>query len=271
MGFAFKPWEDLTIKDDFMFKAVMKEKKICIPFTEECIQKKISDIRYLEDEKTMKAAYGSKGVRLDVYIEDIEKKIYNLEMQVGQLMIEDLSKRSRYYQSQIDVDTLAHGKDYIELKDNYIVFICPYDPVGLGWYKYEYENRSTRDPNLLLGDGTKKIIINTTSKEENIPPRLKSLMNYINGVISNDPLVQSIDAQIKKVKRNEDERVSYMTYMAHIRDAERAAYRKGVNNGVTEGKSDDARVMLKKGFDIDLISQITNLPLEHIRNLSPKD
>lgn len=268
MGFTYKAWEDLTIQDDFMFKAVMREKKICIPFTEECIQKKIADIHYLEDEKTMKASYEGKGIRLDVYIEDIEQKIYNLEMQVGQLMIDDLAKRSRYYQSQIDIDTLSRGADYVELNDNYIVFICPYDPVGLGWYKYEYENRSTRDPNIPMGDGTKKIIINTKSKEKDIPPRLKSLMDYINGVVSADPLVQSIETQIKNVKRNEKERVSYMTYLAHLRDERKAGISEGINRGVTMANNNNAKAMLSDGVPVSRIAKYTNLSLDAIHTLA---
>ena len=30
MPFVFKAWEDLTIQDDFMFKAVMYSKELCM-------------------------------------------------------------------------------------------------------------------------------------------------------------------------------------------------------------------------------------------------
>ena len=46
---------------------------------EKILQMKIRDIRYLEEEKTIKAAYESKGIRLDVYVEDDKNTVYNVD------------------------------------------------------------------------------------------------------------------------------------------------------------------------------------------------
>ena len=45
-------------------------------------------------------------------------------------------KRTRYYQSMIDMDSLMKGQDYSELKDSYILFICKRDP-----FKDDFTNR----------------------------------------------------------------------------------------------------------------------------------
>ena len=44
---TFKPIEELTVTDDFMFNAVMKNKEICIGLLERLLEIKISDIKYL--------------------------------------------------------------------------------------------------------------------------------------------------------------------------------------------------------------------------------
>ena len=47
-----------------------------------------------------------------------------------------LGKRSRYYQSQMDMEMLLAGEDYAELPNTYVIFICDFDPIGEGKYRY---------------------------------------------------------------------------------------------------------------------------------------
>jgi hypothetical protein len=84
MPFVYKDWEDLTIRDDFMFKAVMKNAELCKSVLEAILSQPIRDIRYLSEELSLKAGYMSKGVRLDVYVEDEAHTVYDVEMQVRQ-------------------------------------------------------------------------------------------------------------------------------------------------------------------------------------------
>lgn len=45
-----KPWEELTIIDDYMFKLVMRHKRFCKRLIEKILNIKIRDIKYLEEE-----------------------------------------------------------------------------------------------------------------------------------------------------------------------------------------------------------------------------
>ena len=47
-----KPWKDLTIQDDYMFKLVMRSKHICKTIIEKILKIKLTDIRYIDEEKT---------------------------------------------------------------------------------------------------------------------------------------------------------------------------------------------------------------------------
>ena len=138
--YAIKPWEELTIRDDYMFKLIMRRKRICKKLLERTLRMKIREIRYLETEKSMKSQYSSKGIRLDVYVRDEKETVYNIEMQVRRLEGDALFKRTRYYQAMMDADLLAAGSDYDDLNKTIIIFICPFDPFDEGRYIYTFEN-----------------------------------------------------------------------------------------------------------------------------------
>ena len=62
-----------------------------------------------------------KGVRLDVYAKDEKQTRYNVEMQVERKPA--LGKRSRYYQSQMDMEMLLTGEDYTETSEYLCYFL----------------------------------------------------------------------------------------------------------------------------------------------------
>ena len=43
----------------------------------------------------------------------------------------NIEKRTRYYQSLIDIDQLEKNMDYRKIKESYIIFICTFDPLGI--------------------------------------------------------------------------------------------------------------------------------------------
>ncbi len=85
----------------------------------------IDHIEYPELQKAIKPDVDAKSIRLDVYIRDDKGTIYDIEMQVTDT--KELPKRSRYYQSVIDLQLIDKGQHYKLLKPSYIIFICPFD------------------------------------------------------------------------------------------------------------------------------------------------
>ena len=53
----------------------------------------------------------------------------------------ELPKRSRFYQSTMDTDHLSKGKSYRKLPEGKVLFLCTFDPFGLGYAKYSFQNR----------------------------------------------------------------------------------------------------------------------------------
>ena len=75
-----KPFEDLTIADDFMFCKVMEHEPICKEFLEMLFNAKIEKITYLSSQNTVTANSGAKTVRLDVLVKDGSGTSYDIEM-----------------------------------------------------------------------------------------------------------------------------------------------------------------------------------------------
>ncbi len=49
MPYTIKPWEELTIQDDYMFKLIMRRERICKRMLEKILKIKIHHIKYLEE------------------------------------------------------------------------------------------------------------------------------------------------------------------------------------------------------------------------------
>ena len=157
-SFHFKKWEDLTFTDDFMFHAVMKNKAICKDVIELILNIKIDHVEFLNSEHTLFLSPQSKEIRLDVFLKDSDK-IINVEMQTTNKP--NLAKRARYYQAVADIDSTPPKTDYSQIYDNYVVFICTFDPFNYNYPVYTFENTCFESPtHFKLNDGTKKVFLN---------------------------------------------------------------------------------------------------------------
>ena len=72
----------------------------------------------------------------------------------------ELPKKSRYYQSMLDLQLIDKGQFYDELKRSYVIFICPFDSYGKGRHIYAYENICKEDKSISMGDEAVKIFLN---------------------------------------------------------------------------------------------------------------
>ena len=102
-----KRLKELTIKDNFMFGAVMMDEDNCKGLLERVLEIPIDRVD-VSKEKSIVYHPEYKGVRLDVYAKDEKQTRYNVEMQVERKPA--LGKRSRYYQSQMDMEMLLTGE-----------------------------------------------------------------------------------------------------------------------------------------------------------------
>lgn len=242
---AEKTFDELTINDDFMFGIVMREPKYCKPFLETILNIKIAHIKYPEDQKTINLSLDGKGVRLDVYVEDAEQTVYNIEMQ--NTSPNNISKRTRYYQGMIDLDLLRKGAKYSELKKSLVIFVCTFDPFAIGRHVYTFENRCVEDPGLALGDETQKIFLNTKGIFDDARPELKRLLNFIDGRQAEDDFTQELAEAVESVKANEKWRIAYMTLQEHYDEKYNEGHAEGLKQGLERGLEQGLEQGLERG------------------------
>ena len=278
----FKRWEDLTFTDDFMFSQVMKNKEICKEVIETILGIKVGKIEFLTSQHEIEIAPDSKTIAMDVYLRD-EKKIINVEMQTGHRL--ELPKRSRYYQAAADIDNTPPSGLYSEMRDNYVIFICTFDPFlqGKAFYKFENICLDCEQP-LRLNDGTYKIFLNTSAKDLTLLDReLKLFYDYIcNGEIDSR-LTERINNSITKIKEDRETRRKYMTYTTRMAEAkseareegikygiaigEKAGEERGISMGVQQAKLETAKKFLTMGLSIEQVADGTGLSVEEIEKL----
>ena len=226
---AFKPIEELTLMDDYMFAAVMRDTKHLKPLLEYILEIKIAKIELVEPQKTAKEGYSSKGIRLDLYVEDEKGTIYNVEVQTTDKR--NLPRRMRYYQSVIDIHVLHPGDDYRNLRKSFVIFICNYDPFGRNRYIYTFETVCREVPGLNFGDDAYKIVVNTAGSEGEISEELKEVILYLGSGKVTGSYSRELDEAVNAVKTNEDRRLEYMTMMIHDMEVREAAFAEGEAKG----------------------------------------
>lgn len=78
-----KSYDELTIQDNFLSQKIMRNKRICKQTLERLLDIEIKDISCPEEEKTIDVRLDSKSIRMDVYVNDNENTVYNIEMQTS--------------------------------------------------------------------------------------------------------------------------------------------------------------------------------------------
>ncbi|MFG6357501.1 MAG: Rpn family recombination-promoting nuclease/putative transposase [Acetatifactor sp.] len=253
-------WEDLGISNDFLFGKVMQDAELC----KELLQRILPDmdidhVEYPELQKTIKEDFDAKGVRLDAYVNDGEGTVYDIEMQAATSNL--LPRRTRYYQSMIDLQLVDKGRDYDTLNNSYIIFICLSDLFGKDLYVYTFENTCKEDSTVILNDGAKKIFLNADGKRGAISKELKAFLDYVAGKSSEDIFVRKLDSAVKEAKKNREWRHEYMTLLMRDRENQKIGEEIGKEIGKEIGRIFGA---ISMGKDLGLSDEelITRLRLK---------
>ena len=264
-------WEDLTISDNFIFQHVMEDAPICKEFLEKLLSIEIKNISYVELEKFFNLEMEGKAIRLDVYAEDEENSVYDIEMQTTKSPNDSLPKRTLYYQALIVANQIKKGKDYQNLKKTFIIFVCTFDPFGEGRRIYTFKNLCLESPNLELANGATTIFLNAKGINGDIHSDIKHLLEFINGKKANGDFTRRIETKVEDVKRNDKMRVRYMSWYAEEMRIKRIAHAEGLAEGETKKALEMIRNLLSESASIDLISKVSGWTKEKIIELAKKE
>lgn len=224
---------------------------------------KIRMVEFLDDQESMRPDYDAKSIRLDIYLEDDADVVYGVEVQTENTG--ELPKRSRYYQSVIDINLIEKGASYKVLKRSYVIFICAFDLFGRGRHIYHFENLCREDTAIRLDDGTEKIFLNIRGTLDDVDIDIRRLLRYFESHVPQDAYTEELEEAVMEAKAHDAWRVEYMRQYARecdLRDEGRA-------EGKAEGK---AMVLISqvcrkiaKGKNPEAIAEDLEENLEDIR------
>ena len=270
-----KSFDELTFQDNFIFQKVMLKKYICKAVLERLLDISIRDIVYIHEEKSLDVRWDTKSVRLDVFVNDDKGTVFNIEMQTSKDM-EELVKRTRFYQSILDMYHIQKGQKYTILNDSYIIFICTF-PVFVGnRHKYTFKNVCIEDHDIALNDGATKLFLSTKGTQNDVSKPLQAFLDYIDGQEATDDLLRDIDDAVHEVKHCEAWKEEYsMLSMDHYKywkegmaEGIAEGLAQGKAEGKAEGKSEVVIQMLRKQLSLEMIAEVTNFTVEEVRKIA---
>lgn len=255
------PLQQLNLMDDFLFDVTTVDLEACKIIIELSLGIRIREIRWKEGQKVLHNLPGSRGIRMDFYVEDVEGRVFDVEMQKRNRG--HIPKRTRFYQALVDAPLLKSGEEgFDNLKPTYIVVICGFDLYHEGKYRYTFNNTCQEIPGLLLGDQCTKIILNTKgTNDDEVEQPLIDFLHYVensadeNVPVDCDERLRHLHDIIRKIKASEQMGVTYMK----MEERDRQIREDGISAGKIEAYFD-------AGLTPDEIAAKMELPVEQVTN-----
>jgi predicted transposase/invertase (TIGR01784 family) len=270
-------FKKLEFTDDFMFRKVMENKKICTRLLEILLDIKIDHVENLTPEFTLESIIDKRGVRLDVYVKDSDR-VFDVEMQT--IIKGDEGLRARYYQSEIDMKILNRRESYRNLKESYVIFLCTQDPFGYGLPVYVFENLCRGNNSIKLDDRTFKYFFNASAADKiQGNEEVKKLLTYISTHVPESAFTQEIEEEVEASSNDAEWRKGLMTFEMLMEEKFEAGMEKGIKKGHEEGitkgleqgayntKLETAKKLLEDNISPEVVVKYTGLPLETILKL----
>lgn len=288
-----KSWNELTFSDNFLFCKILEDESLCRELIEILLHTKIKKIIYNKTERQIEPGFNSKGIRMDVYLED-SNKIYDIEMQTSHYS--ELPLRVRYYQGAMDLSKIKKRSHVTELKETYILFICKDDPFKAGIPVYTIENKIKESPKTHYNDKTHRVFYNCSAYNYEKDKDLKGLLEYISTNNVTTDFSKKLENSVTDAKTNNDWEDSYMFLSGWLEDELKTGMqqsrkqglqeglkeglqqglKEGIQQGIQQGmlkginseKTRIAKEMIANNLSIEQISKITGLEEEYIKNIS---
>ena len=251
-----KNLSDLTLLDRFLFAEAVEDPEIMQLLLEIILEREVRLDGLPQTEKEKRDSPRYRHVRLDVWARDLDNRIYDTEVQKRNTG--NLPRRSRYYQSHIDVKLLEPGTvDFSLLGDVILILIAPFDLIGDGCYRYTFQMCCTENKERILEDGAVRIFLNTHGKNpKDVSPELVQLLHFMEHTNEAPPAdgecekVQRLRKKIEAIKSNEEVGVRFMQEWEEREleriDARKEGEERGEKRGLMLGEQNKLRNLVQK-------------------------
>ncbi len=263
-----KRYEELTFMDDFLFGKIMSDKDTCRRLLEIILHiDPDTEIADPVSQSSLRVAPDSKSVIVDVRTHD---RLNDYDLEAQKQVHPNLPKRARYYQAMMDIDFLSPGREYIDLRNNYIIFICLRDIFHRGLPVYTFQNLCREDATVELNDCTTKIFLNASKCDTIKDKELRAFMEYVStGQVASD-YTATISDLVTRARENPTWKREYMDAMMDtVRQQRemREAEEKGIEQGEHKRALEAARRMLQDNLSVELAAKYSGLSVEEIQQV----
>lgn len=277
-----KAKEELTLKDDLVFKAFFAKKgneKYLKSFLEAVLNIKIQNMEVEQESDLYKLTIDQKPGRLDVQATIDDGKIIDIEMQVKDE--KNIEQRTLYYGSRIISGQLERGEKYKQIKPVILINI-------LNFNIFNVEEYHTQTITVLKEHKEYEVLKEVTYHFIELPkfrkakPELKNMLECWLALIDNQKggLVQMAEEKekiIKEAKKEVEEIINakelkeileyrwsaQLDENSRIGNAMEEGLEKGMKKGIKQGIEQNlkkiAKEMLKENIDLETIMKCTKL------------
>ena len=260
--------EELNLMDDFLLNQIMSDANYGEEFARILLgiifQREIGHLSIIPQKVQYGLETDCHGIRLDVYLDENEAGIFDVEAdQNVSLRIRDsLPKRVRFYHAKIDESALKSGAGYEKLRNVCVVFITSYDPFGRGRMVYTIRNGCTEEPELYYEDGARTIFLYTKGTKGNPPKDLQELLRYMEDTRESNVCNDSIEKLHKMVQHTKQDAKAGLAYMKWY-EIKQLAQEEGELLAIIKL----VKKMLQQGWDVVEIADLVERPVEWIKKV----
>jgi predicted transposase/invertase (TIGR01784 family) len=171
----------------------------------------------------------------------------------------------------MDIDLLLKGKNYTQLKESFVIFVCKEDFFGENMPCYFFSNTCRDKSDLQLGDKAYKVIFNASAFENEKDVEKKSILEYIIDKKSTSEFTTKLDTLVEQTKVNEIFKGDYMAWGLAEFDAEQRGYKDGISEGIQQGAYEKAietaKNLLKENISPEIIARTTGLSVDFLKTI----
>lgn len=138
-----------------------------------------------------------------------------------------------------------------------------FDLFCLGRHVYTFQNLCCESPELQLGDGSTKIVLNANGMVDDISSELRSFLDYVAGKGVHDCFIEKLDKAVRRAKMDKEVSLEYIRM--NMWNLERQEI--GEEKGAQEEKKKVIMTMLKKGKTPEEITDLCEYPIELVNEV----
>ena len=240
------------LTNDIIFGWIMKNDGNCLAIIRAILPElNITNIVHRETKYDNIPGTSVQEVRFYTEVQDDQKCNYNIEIKMANN--DNLGKQARYYQSQIDNETLMKGETFHKLKESFVIFLCAFDPFSYGLRRYQFHHYEDSIRDLRLDTHSHVLFINSKGTKGEISNDLAGIIDVMNQKPNQtNPLASRLMKEIDYYNQNSEKRRELMDYATRLLDersiGEKIGEERGRKEGEIEGRKEGEKIGEEKGI-----------------------